>query len=292
MAFTLGLCTPDPTSFTIRRLSEVAADRGLAVTLLHPLDLSVRVAGGRAEAHAGGRELAIDALVHLMSTDYLAGLDALDALESVGLPHLNRAPAVRLAADKMASAMRLAAAGLDVPVTVGVGSVAEALRAAESFHGPVVVKAVDSAGGYDVHRAADAPEAAALAEGILRRQHRVLIQEYVTESAGTDIRVVVIGGRVVTAMRRTARAGEFRANIGLGASPERIVPSSTEAAAALRAAAVLGLDIAGVDMVRAARGPLVLEVNSFPGFADHPIDVEVFDAIVDAAVHAAARRGR
>lgn len=213
---------------------------------------------------------AYDFCVYLDKDKYVSEL-----LEKSGMRLFNRHEAVRVCDDKMRTYTALAACGIAVPRTVPAplcytpGSVprADVLDGAERRLGyPMVIKTSYGSGGKGVYKADDRAELECIESGLLMQPH--MFQEYIGESAGRDIRVIVVGGKAVGGMLRTAPEGEFRSNIAAGGSG-RNYPLDDEAAALCgRIADILGLDYAGVDLLRTSRGYIVCEVNSNAFFAE------------------------
>ncbi len=168
--------------------------------------------------------------------------------------------------DKLRSLQILARAGLDLPKTVfsnyskNVGNVVEKVGGA-----PLVIKLLEGTQGLGVVLADNKNSAESILEAFNGLQARVIVQEFIKEAKGADIRVFIVDGVVVGAMKRQGKEGEFRSNLHRGGSAEIFELSDEEENAALKAAKVMGLGIAGVDMLQSARGPLILEVNSSPG---------------------------
>lgn len=193
-------------------------------------------------------------------------LDVLRHLEAMGLPVVNRAASLEIARDKFRTYLALAAAGVPVPSTVLVGPDAPLDPAIEALGPPPwIVKLPVGTKGAAV-TIADTPRALrSLLDLVASLDQRVLVQRFVAEAAGTDVRVMVIDGTARLAVRRRAVGDEFRSNIYLGGedSPESLSPEV--AAVAEAATAAVGLDVAGVDILEGADGPVVAEVNGSPG---------------------------
>lgn len=232
-----------------------------------------RVGQGVHRVEAGGLDLgSVDGvLVRMMPPGSLEQvvfrMDALHRLEAQGVPVLNPPRAVEAAVDKYLATALLASAGLPVPATWVGESAAEAMAAFEALGRDVVVKPLFGSEGRGLVRASD-PELALRAFRSLERLGCVLyVQEYVG-NPGYDIRVFVLGGRVLGSIRRTARAGEWRTNVAVGGRPEAFDPSPEVEQLALRAAAAVGAIMAGVDLLPddARGGWTVLEVNAVPGW--------------------------
>lgn len=210
-------------------------------------------------------------------------------LERAGARLFNSAWSIAACDDKALCAAELASAGLPVPVTASSplafqaledADMAFALRDAERLGYPVVLKEVFGSFGQGVQLIRDARQLQQAIRALGAK--RFVLQEFIAESAGSDIRIAVVGGRVLAAMRRTSADGDFRSNIAAGARAEAYEPTAAEADAALRACAALGLDFAGVDILRSSEGPLICEVNSNPHFHGllEATGVNMADAIV------------
>jgi ribosomal protein S6--L-glutamate ligase len=161
---------------------------------------------------------------------------------------------------------KLARFGIDVPRTVFVNSTANLHYVVEELGGlPVVIKLLEGTHGIGVILSETISNAEATVEAFHRMKQKVFIQEFIEEAGGADLRAIVINGEIVAAMKRQARPGEFRSNLHRGASSELVKLTAQEAFVAKKAVRIMGLDVAGVDLLRSARGPLVMEVNASPG---------------------------
>jgi RimK family alpha-L-glutamate ligase len=249
-----------------RRLAEEARARGCIAVPVDARAFSAARVDGRLQPCQSGIPLRVDGAVHVMSTDFPGGLSALADLGPT-LPHLNSSAACLRSADKFSTYLALRAAGVPTPATRRCADDGDLISAADSFGWPLVVKQADGSGGWEVGLALDADDLHRQLPQLRRRGQVLLAQQYVGTSRGTDLRIVVVGGRVITAGRRVS-AGDFRSNLAQGGHGEIAVPSSGEAAVAVAAASAVGLDVAGVDVLTAPGGPLVLETNSFPGLYD------------------------
>ncbi len=189
--------------------------------------------------------------------------------------------------DKLVTLQVLSAQGIDVPRTL-LASHAQSLAFLYSKLGSkqAVVKLLMSTQGMGVLLAEDRPSAMSISEALIRVGKSFVVQEFIKESGGRDIRAFVVGDKVVAAMERVAVKGEFRSNIHLGASSNSIELTEQERNIALRCTKILGLKVAGVDILRSNRGPLVLEVNASPGLEgiETTTGVDVAGAIVDYIV--------
>ena len=168
--------------------------------------------------------------------------------------------------DKLRSLQILARAGIGLPKTVFTNYSKEVRKIIESVGGaPLIVKLLEGTQGYGVVLAPTKKAAESMIEAFHSMKTRVIVQEFIEEAKGADIRAFIVNGKVVGAMKRQGKEGEFRSNLHQGGVGTLIKLSKQERQAALTAAKVMGLSIAGVDLLQSERGPLVLEVNSSPG---------------------------
>jgi ribosomal protein S6--L-glutamate ligase len=221
------------------------------------------------------------------------GVAIIRQLDVLGVPHTMNAEGLMLARDKMSSLQVLAGHGVAVPRTVlcfTLGEVRMAGRAMANY--PIVVKLLESTHGVGVALANTPYQLERVAEGFLRIQDRVILQEFVEESDGRDLRALVVGGKVVAAMERKAGEGEFRANMHRGATARGITLSPEDEALAIRAADILGVEVAGVDLLPSNRGPLLMEVNASPGLEgiENATNIDIAGAIIDYAVAKANKK--
>lgn len=264
----LAILSRNSRLYSTRRLIEAARCRGHAVRVLDPLRCYVRIAPGGMAIHYKGRALKdFDAVIPRIGThSAFYGTAVLRQLEMMGTYAPNPSDAVLRARDKLRSLQLLASAGLDMPVTV-FGDNPDDTEDLITMLGepPHVIKLNEGSQGTGVVLAEKRSASRSVIEAFRGLYANFLVQEYVAEAQGADLRCFVVGGKVVAAMRREAAAGEFRANLHRGGTAAAVSLSPQEEATAVQAAAVLGLNVAGVDLLRSARGPLVLEVNASPG---------------------------
>ena len=194
------------------------------------------------------------------------GLAVLRQFEMMGVYPLNESVAIGRSRDKLRSQQLLSRAGLGLPVT-GFAHTPDDIKSLIRLVGgpPLIIKLLEGTQGKGVVLAETQQAAESVIDAFRELDANFLVQEYVREADGSDIRCLVIGGRVVASMKRIAKEGEFRANLHRGGQAVNVELSEAEREAAVLAADTMGLNVAGVDMVRGAGGPLVLEVNSSPG---------------------------
>jgi ribosomal protein S6--L-glutamate ligase len=207
-------------------------------------------------------------------------------LESMGVPSLNRAQAIARARDKLLALQILVRHEIDVPRTVLARPPEPLGRALELVGGPpVVLKLLHGTQGVGVILAETRAAAEATLDTLWGLGHDVMIQEFVSESRGRDVRALVIGGRVIAAMRRQARRGEWRSNLHRGGTGASLSLEPAFERAALESTRALGLDVAGVDLLEGRDGPRVIEVNASPGFEglERVTGIDIAGAIVRQA---------
>lgn len=250
------------------RLVEAARARGHSVRVLDPLRCYMRIAAGVFEIHYKGRVLrGIDAMIPRIGASItFYGTAVVRQFEMMGVHTPNSSDAILRARDKLRTLQLLARAGIDLPTTVfGDNPDDTADLLAMLGEPPHVIKLNEGAQGQGVLLAEKRSAAQGMIEAFRSLYANFLVQEFIREAGGADLRCFVVGGKVVAAMRRQAPEGEFRANLHRGAKASPVTLSEDEEATAIRAAGLMGLGIAGVDLLRSGRGPLVLEVNSSPG---------------------------
>lgn len=264
----IAILSRDGTLYSCRRLREAAEERRHNVEIIDPLSCYMNVNSAAPSVHYRGRQLArYDAVVpRIGAAVTFYGTAVLRQFEMLGSFVLNDSLSVSRARDKLHSLQLLARQGIDLPITGFAHSPDDTGDLIKMVGGaPLVVKLVEGTQGIGVVLAETQQAAESVIDAFRGLNAHILVQEYVREAQGRDIRCLVIGDSVVAAIERQAKPGDFRSNLHRGgsASQTRITPE--ERAIAVRAAKTLGLNVAGVDILRAERGPLVMEVNASPG---------------------------
>jgi len=264
----IAILSRDGSLYSCKRLLAAAQLRGHSVEIIDPLSCYMNINPGSSAIHYQGRQLGhYDAVIPRIGpaiTFY--GTAVLRQFEVCGSYPLNESVAITRARDKLRSLQLLAREGIPMPVTGFAHSPDDTRDLIEMVGGaPLVVKLVEGTQGIGVVLAETRQAAESVIDAFRGLNAHILVQEFVKEARGRDIRCLVIGGRVVAAIERQAKEGEFRSNLHRGGTARRVEISANEQEIALRAAATLGLDVAGVDILRAERGPLVMEVNASPG---------------------------
>jgi ribosomal protein S6--L-glutamate ligase len=261
----------NPRLHSTRRLLEAARALGHAPRVLDTLRCNMVLARDRPRIFYRGEEVLATG-VHVVIprigasiTGY--GLSVVNQFDLMGVPVLNAATPIARSRDKLRALQLLSRFGIDIPRTVMCRYREEVEAAVRMVGGlPCIIKLIQGTQGVGVMIANTESEVEGMLDTLWTLGQEILLQELVAESRGKDVRALVIGDRVVAAMRRTARAGDFRSNIHRGGVAEAIVLEREYAEAAVKAARVMGLEVAGVDMLEARTGPKIMEVNSSPGF--------------------------
>lgn len=292
----LAILSRNSKLYSTQRLVEAARARGHSVRVLDPLRCYMRIAPGDIELHYKGRELAdYDAVLPRIGASVNKyGTAVLRQFEMMGAFTPNPSDAILRSRDKLRAHQLFAREGIALPITV-YGDNPDDTGDLLTMLGPppYIVKLVEGAQGSGVILAEKASAARSVIEAFRGLYANFLVQEFITEAEGCDLRCFVVGGKVVAAMQRQAASGEFRANLHRGGQARRIELTSEEKALAIRACRTVGLGIGGVDLLRSRRGPLVLEVNSTPGLEgiEGATGIDVAGAIV-AHLESSVRRRR
>jgi ribosomal protein S6--L-glutamate ligase len=264
----LAILSRNSKLYSTRRLVEAARAQGHSVRVLDPLRCYMRIASGGFALHYKGKPIAgYDAVIPRVGASVTRyGTAVLRQFELMGSYTPNSSDAILRARDKLRTHQLLAREGIGLPVTV-FGDNPDDTTDLLAMLGPPphVIKLTEGSQGAGVMLTEKPSASRAAVEALRGLYANFVVQEFIAEAEGADLRCFVVGNRVVASMRRQAPEGDFRSNLHRGGSAEAVTASDEEKSVAIRAAQVLGLGVAGVDLIRAARGPLVLEVNSTPG---------------------------
>ncbi|OUU24700.1 MAG: hypothetical protein CBC13_03090 [Planctomycetia bacterium TMED53] len=261
----IGVVTINPELATCQRILQAGKDCGHEVSLYSLLHLSVGT-GVNPILYHGEALKPVDAGILRLGTQ-LPGLALAvgRALEMQGIPLLDSATALELARDKFETLMRLKSCGLPVPHTELVRDLDQLADAVDRVGGtPVVIKPLHGSQGQGAILAESSAAAVSMMQSVLFQSREFLLQEYI-ECRGEDIRVIVVEGEVVTAMKRRAPAGDFRSNLARGGSASIVEVTEEMTRLALNATAAVGLRCSGVDLLFGDQGPVIVEVNGSPG---------------------------
>jgi len=264
----IAMLARNPGLYSHKRLVEAAEARGHTIDVLNTLRCTVNIASHRPTVTYNGETLArYDAVIPRIGasiTHY--GLAVLRQFEMGGVWPLNESVAIGRSRDKLRSMQILAKHGIGLPLTAYANDPKQAEEIIRAVKGPpVVIKLLEGTQGIGVVLAETMSSAKSVIEAFRGANVNILVQEFIKEAGGTDIRALVVGGKVVAAMKRSGAPDEFRSNLHRGGSAEVIKITPEERSTAVRAARWMGLNVCGVDMLRSNHGPVIMEVNSSPG---------------------------
>jgi ribosomal protein S6--L-glutamate ligase len=265
----VAILSRNPRVYSTRRLKEAATMRGHEARVLNTLSCSIEVAHGSPRLYYKNKKLsAYDAVIPRVGASItFFGTAVLRQFEQMGTFCLNPSHAISVSRDKLRALQVLSRHHIRIPTTLFVRHVSEILPGIERLGGPpVVVKLLEGTQGIGVILADSTKVAEAIIETLAGpAKMNVLLQQLVAESKGRDIRAFVVGSRVVAAMRRTASGDDFRSNIHRGGTAEVVDLDQEYQRTAVHAAQIMGLRVAGVDLLEGKDGPVLMEVNSSPG---------------------------
>jgi ribosomal protein S6--L-glutamate ligase len=254
--------------YSTRRLVEAAEQAGHEVQVIDTLRVYMDITTHRPGIHYNGEALTgFDAVIPRIGASItFYGTAVLRQFEMMGVYPLNESVAISRSRDKLRSLQLLSRKGIGLPVTGFANSPDDIQDLLKMVGGaPVVIKLLEGTQGIGVVLAETQKAAESVVEAFMGLDANILVQEYIKEAGGADIRCFVIGDRVVASMKRQAQEGEFRSNLHRGGNASLIKITPEERSTAVRAAKVMGLNVAGVDLLRSNHGPVVMEVNSSPG---------------------------
>ncbi|MFW5924704.1 MAG: RimK family alpha-L-glutamate ligase [Myxococcota bacterium] len=282
----VAILSREPKSYSTKRLEQACEQRGHAVEVLDTLRVAIMTERNRPKLyHADRRIKDVDAIIPRIGASItFFGTAVVRQFEQMGVFTLNASHAITISRDKLRSLQVLSRHDIGMPPTAFVRDKNSLLPAIERLGGaPVIVKVLEGTQGVGVILADTNKMAQAIVETLQSARQNVLIQKFVAESRGRDIRAIVVGGRVVAAMRRVASGEEFRSNVHRGGRTENITLPKDYERTAIHAAQILGLRAAGVDMLESSEGPQVMEVNSSPGLEgiERATGIDVAEALVE-----------
>ncbi len=257
-----------PQLYSTQVLKRAGIRRGHRVLVVDHMRCDLYMESGELEIWYDGKPLSdVDAIIPRIGSSVTThGAAVISHFEQMGIFSTARSQALLEARDKLRCLQKLAGYGVEIPRTAyvaGAWDVPDAVRLVGGF--PVVIKLLESTHGVGVMLAETQANAETTVGAFQQLGERVIIQEYIREATGTDIRALVVAGKVVAAMKRVAQPGEFRSNLHRGAKGYRVRLTGREQELVLRVVDLMGLHVAGVDLLRSDRGPLVMEVNASPG---------------------------
>jgi len=274
-----------PHAYSTRRLREACLAAGYTVRVLDTLRFSISVEEDDPQLYYRDKRLSrYDAVIPRVGASVtFYGTAVVRQFEQMGIFTLSSSHAIRVSRDKLRSLQILSRHNIGIPPTIFVRDRESVIPAIERLGGaPVIIKVLEGTQGVGVILAESTKVAQSIIDTLHTARQNVLIQRFVAESRGRDIRAFVVGGQVVAAMRRVAQGDEFRSNVHLGGTTEAVTLEPEYERTAIHAAQIMGLRVAGVDMLESDEGPQVMEVNSSPGLQgiETATGVDVAGAIV------------
>lgn len=264
----IGILSRNKNLYSTRRLEEACQERGHEVQVIDYLKCHMDITSHRPMIYLGDEALkGFDAIIpRIGATHSFFGCAVVRQFEVMDVYSLNESVSISRARDKLRSMQLLARKGIGMPVT-GFAHDPRATKHLIRLCGgaPLVIKLLEGTQGVGVVLAETQKAAESVIEAFRGLNANMMAQEYIKEAGGSDIRCFVVGKRVVASIKRQAKDGEFRSNLHRGGSASVIKITPEERSTAIRAAKVMGMNVAGVDLLRSNRGPLVMEVNSSPG---------------------------
>jgi ribosomal protein S6--L-glutamate ligase len=264
----IAILSRKATLYSTARLVEGCRQHGAEASVLDPLECVVRLSKKRPEVfHDGERVSGVDGIVPRIGASItFYGLAVLRQFEMMGIFPANDSQAISKSRDKLRSLQLLSRHDIAIPPTAFARRREDVRAAIRKVGGtPVILKLLEGTQGTGVILAESVKSAESVLDAMHSLKQNILIQAYIEEAQGIDYRAVVVGERVVAAMSRQATEGEFRSNLHRGGTARAVTLEPQFEATAIHAAQVLGLNIAGVDMIHSREGPMVIEVNSSPG---------------------------
>ncbi|PXA74460.1 MULTISPECIES: 30S ribosomal protein S6--L-glutamate ligase [Vibrio] len=264
----IGILSRNASLYSTKRLIEACKQRGHEVKVIDALRCYMNINSDQPEIHFKGEELGgFDAVIPRIGASVtFYGTAVLRQFEMMGVYPVNESVAISRSRDKLRSMQLLSRKGIGMPIT-GFASKPDDVKDLLDMVGgaPVVIKLLEGTQGIGVVLAETRKAAESVIEAFMGLKANIMVQEYIKEAGGADIRCFVIGDKVIAAMKRQGAEGEFRSNLHRGGTASLVKITPLERKTAIDAAKIMGLNVAGVDLLRSERGPLVMEVNSSPG---------------------------
>lgn len=263
----IGILSRNAKLYSTKKLKEAAEARGHEVRVIDYLRCYMNITPHRPTIHYRGEVLDFDVIIpRIGASNTFYGTAVVRQFEMMGVASANESVAITRSRDKLRSLQLLARKGIGLPITGFANYTQDTDGLIQMVGGaPLVVKLLEGTQGIGVVLAETQKAAESVIAAFRGLDANILVQEFIKESQGSDIRVFVIGEKVVAAMQRQAPPGEFRSNIHRGGTATKIKLTPEERSTAVRAAKIMGLNVSGVDLIRSNHGPVVLEVNSSPG---------------------------
>ncbi len=281
----IGILSRKASLYSTSRLKQAAEERGHEVRVVDYLRCYMNITAHRPAVILGGQRLHFDAIIpRIGATHTFYGTAVVRQFEMGGGYALNESQAITRSRDKLRSLQLLSREGIGLPVTGFAHSTKDIDGLLETVGGaPVVVKLLEGTQGIGVVLAETPKAAESVIAAFRQLDANILVQEFIKEAGGADVRAFVVGRKVIAAMKRQGAPGEFRSNIHRGGHGQKIKLTPEERSAAVRAARAMGLNVAGVDLLRSNHGAVVVEVNSSPGLEgiEGTTGIDVASAIIE-----------
>ena len=264
----IGILSTNRNLYSTRRLIEASEQRGHDVRVINHKRCYMNITSHNPSVHFKGEKIeGLDAVIPRIGASVsFYGTSVLRQFEMMGVYSVNESVAISRSRDKLRASQLLARKGIGLPVTGFANSPDDTQDLLKIAGGaPVVIKLLEGTQGVGVVLAETRKAAESVIEAFRGLGANFIVQEFIAEAGGADIRCLVVGEKVVAAMKRQGKEGEFRSNLHRGGSAKLIKITPEERSTAVRSARVMGLNVAGVDLLRSNHGPVVMEVNSSPG---------------------------
>lgn len=282
----IAMLARNPRLYSHKRLVEAAEARGHQIDIIDTLKVFMNITSHRPELRYGDEKLTgYDAVIPRIGASITYyGLAVLRQFEMMGVYPLNESVAIGRSRDKLRALQLLSREGIGLPVTTFAHDTKNTDAVIEIAGGtPVVIKLIEGTQGIGVVLADTDRSAKSVIEAFRGANVNILVQEFIKEAGNSDLRAFVIGGKVIATMMRSGAEGDFRSNLHRGGTAKSIRITPEERSTAVRAAKILGLNVCGVDLLRANHGPVVMEVNSSPGLEglEKATGIDVADQIIE-----------
>ena len=289
----IAILSQDSSLYSTKRLKAAGEERGHQVRVIPYLRCYMNITSSRPGIMFNGTPLEnFDAIIpRIGASRTFYGTAVVRQFEVMGVFSANESQAISRSRDKLRCMQILAREGIGLPITGFAHATQDIDGLIETVGGaPLVIKLLEGTQGIGVVLAETYQAAKSVIEAFRGLDANILVQEYIKEAGGADIRCFVVGGRVIAAMKRQGAKGEFRSNLHRGGNAEKISLSIEERTTAIRAAKAMGLNVAGVDLLRSNHGPVVMEINSSPGLEgiEKATEVDVAGKIIEYIVANAA----
>lgn len=295
----IAILSVGPELYSTKRLIEAAEKRGHEVVLInHSRCHLIMEKGKPAIVLDGERIKGIDVIIPRIGASFTQyGAAVIQHFDIQGVPSVNTSVALLRSRDKLRSLQILSKSGVGIPKSAfarhpKANEVKNLIQEIGTV--PVILKLLEGTHGTGVIKADTAQSAKSALEAFSGIKKDIIIQEFIEESGGKDIRVIVVDGKIIAAMERSGNSDDFRSNLHKGGSAKKVVIDKKTEDAAIESAKLMGLNVAGVDLLMSSRGPLVIEVNSSPGLRgiETTTGIDVADAIIESAEKKYAKKTR